>query len=202
MRAHLESRESLESKEQILMFSLDDSTSWDQELKSTEKQRLTGRSPLQSITEVLFLRLPIMESEYERPRSYSYSNSHVRGAYSYNSGYSNNMQLQPYYGGGGGGEGGGPTRPPHELRCYSASYAQTQVGNPYNNQRGSKDMKLRKGKSTSGSCSKSWSFSDPEFQRRKRVASYKMYSVEGKVKGTFRKSLRWIKDRYTQVVHG
>lgn len=202
MRVHLESRESLESKEQILMFSLDDSTSWDQELKSTEKQRLTGRSPLQSITEVLFLRLPIMESEYERPRSYSYSNSHVRGAYSYNSGYSNNMQLQPYYGGGGGGGGGGPTRPPHELRCYSASYAQTQVGNPYNNQRGSKDMKLRKGKSTSGSCSKSWSFSDPEFQRRKRVASYKMYSVEGKVKGTFRKSLRWIKDRYTQVVHG
>lgn len=160
------------------------------------------KMPLQSITEVLFLRLPIMESEYERPRSYSYSNSHVRGAYSYNSGYSNNMQLQPYYGGGGGGEGGGPTRAPHELRCYSASYAQTQVGNPYNNQRGSKDMKLRKGKSTSGSCSKSWSFSDPEFQRRKRVASYKMYSVEGKVKGTFRKSLRWIKDRYTQVVHG
>lgn len=139
-----------------------------------------------------------MESEYDRSRSYSYSHSQAHGSYSFSNG--NNMQLQPYYGGGGGG--GGPTRPPHELRCYSASYAQTQVGNPYNNQVGSKDMKLKKGKSTSGSGSKSWSFGDPEFQRKKRVASYKMYGVEGKVKGTFRKSLRWIKDRYSHVVYG
>ncbi|KAL0327466.1 UNVERIFIED_CONTAM: hypothetical protein Sangu_1824600 [Sesamum angustifolium] len=62
--------------------------------------------------------------------------------------------------------------------------------------------KLKKGKSTGGSTSKSWSITDPEFQRKKRVASYKVYSVEGKVKGTFRKSFRWLKDRYTQVVYG
>ncbi|XP_043806536.1 zinc finger protein 652-B-like [Manihot esculenta] len=84
-----------------------------------------------------------------------------------------------------------------DLRCYSASYAssvyptqsqaQTQVGN--------NDVRFKKGKSASGSVSKSWSFNDPELQRKKRVASYKVYSVEGKVKGSFRKSFRWLKDR-------
>ncbi|KAH0969838.1 hypothetical protein GBA52_028434 [Prunus armeniaca] len=41
---------------------------------------------------------------------------------------------------------------------------------------------------------------DPELQRKKRVASYKMYSVEGKMKGSFRKSFRWLKDKCTQVL--
>ncbi|KAL0394186.1 UNVERIFIED_CONTAM: hypothetical protein Slati_4384800 [Sesamum latifolium] len=63
-------------------------------------------------------------------------------------------------------------------------------------------QKLKKGKSTNGSASKSWSFNDPEFQRKRRVASYKVYSVEGRVKGSFRKSFRWLKDKYTQVVYG
>ncbi|KAG5591226.1 hypothetical protein H5410_041740 [Solanum commersonii] len=65
-----------------------------------------------------------------------------------------------------------------------------------------KDLKLKKGKSTSGSSSKSWNFNDPEFQRKRRVASYKVYSVEGKVKGSLRRSLRWFKDKYTQVLYG
>ncbi|KAJ7966407.1 DUF3511 domain protein [Quillaja saponaria] len=94
------------------------------------------------------------------------------------------MQMESYY---------GPPRP-YDLRSYSASYSQTHVG--------AKDLKLKKGKSTSASSSKSWSLGDPEFQRKKRVASYKMYSMEGKVKGSFRKSFRWLKDRYTQVVYG
>ncbi|CAH8281728.1 unnamed protein product [Eruca vesicaria subsp. sativa] len=42
----------------------------------------------------------------------------------------------------------------------------------------------------------------PELHRKKRVASYKMYSVEGKVKGSFSKSFTWLKHRYTQVVYG
>ncbi|KAJ1442825.1 hypothetical protein SESBI_00706 [Sesbania bispinosa] len=97
------------------------------------------------------------------------------------------MQIESYYG----------TARPYDLRSYSVSYAQTQMG-PNN-----KDLKLKKGKSISrSSISKSWSFADPELQRRKRVASYKMYSVEGKVKGSFRKSFRWLKDRYWQVVYG
>ncbi|XP_043721531.1 uncharacterized protein LOC122668987 [Telopea speciosissima] len=84
----------------------------------------------------------------------------------------------------------------HDLRSYSASYAssahQTQMG---------KEVKLKKAKSTAVS-SKSWSFNDPELQRKKRVASYKVYAVEGKAKGSLRKSFRWLKDRYTQVVNG
>lgn len=99
------------------------------------------------------------------------------------------------------GNGGGM----QDLRCHSASYAssvhptqtqtqtQTQMGN---------DVKFKKGKSTNGSTSKSWSFSDPELQRKKRVASYKVYAVEGKLKGSFRKSFKWLKDRCNSVVHG
>lgn len=89
------------------------------------------------------------------------------------------MQIESYY--------GAPNR------CYSASYAQTQI-----------PPKLKKGKSISAvsSFSKSWTLSDPELQRKKRVASYKMYSVEGKIKGSFRKSFRWLKNKYSQVVYG
>ncbi|WOK96889.1 hypothetical protein Cni_G05597 [Canna indica] len=77
---------------------------------------------------------------------------------------------------------------PHDLRCYSASYASSQVP---------REIKLKKGKSTSGSSSSrsGWGLSDPELQRRKRVAGYKAYAVEGKMKGSLRKSFRWLKDR-------
>ncbi|XP_020224685.1 uncharacterized protein LOC109806632 [Cajanus cajan] len=95
------------------------------------------------------------------------------------------MQMERYH-------GGAPPPRPYDLRSYSVSYAQPQMGP-------NKDLnKMKKGKS----MSKSWSLADPEFQRKKRVASYKMYSVEGKVKGSFRKSFRWLKDRYWQVVYG
>ncbi|XP_022975771.1 uncharacterized protein LOC111476369 [Cucurbita maxima] len=77
----------------------------------------------------------------------------------------------------------------YELRSYSASYAQTQ-------------MEMKKGEKGCGSFPKSWSLSDPEFQRKKRVASYKMYSVEGKMKGSIRNSFRWLKRRCEQVVYG
>ncbi|KAF8040656.1 hypothetical protein BT93_B2780 [Corymbia citriodora subsp. variegata] len=102
---------------------------------------------------------------------------------------SNNMQLQAYHGG------------PHELRGYGAQHAQTN-GNFRGDDKG-RDFKPKKGKGPSGSAaSNSWSIADPEFQRKRRVASYKMYGVEGKVKGSFRKSFRWLKDRYSQVVNG
>ncbi|KAJ0810259.1 hypothetical protein HanPI659440_Chr01g0025051 [Helianthus annuus] len=64
------------------------------------------------------------------------------------------------------------------------------------------DLKLKKGKLVNGLATKQWSFSDPEFQRKKRVAEYKVYSVEGKLIGSFRKSFRWIKDKYNHVVYG
>uniref|UniRef100_A0A803PEM2 Uncharacterized protein n=1 Tax=Cannabis sativa TaxID=3483 RepID=A0A803PEM2_CANSA len=53
--------------------------------------------------------------------------------------------------------------------------------------------KIKKVKSGVGSTSKSWSLNDPELQRKKRVAGYKAYVVEGKMKGSFRKSFKWIK---------
>ncbi|KAK7291827.1 hypothetical protein RIF29_07281 [Crotalaria pallida] len=111
-----------------------------------------------------------------------------------------NMQIETYSGTGVTTSSGG-VHGMQDLRCYSASYAssvhptqtQTQIQN---------DFKFKKGKSTNGSTSKSWSFSDPELQRKKRVASYKVYSVEGKLKGSLRKSFKWIKDRCNRVVHG
>ncbi|KAL8242809.1 hypothetical protein R6Q59_013111 [Mikania micrantha] len=97
-------------------------------------------------------------------------------------------------------------QPPRDFRSYSVSYA-SSYRIPQNNMDivvagTNNDFKLKKGKSTNGSATKSWSFGDPEFQRKKRVAGYKVYSAEGKLKGSFRKSFRWIKDKYIHVVYG
>ncbi|KAJ0488505.1 hypothetical protein HanHA300_Chr12g0433581 [Helianthus annuus] len=52
------------------------------------------------------------------------------------------------------------------------------------------------------SNSKNWSLSDPELQRKKRVASYRVYSMESKMKGSFKKSFGWIKHTYTHLLYG
>lgn len=49
--------------------------------------------------------------------------------------------------------------------------------------------------------SRAW-YSDREMKRRKRIATYKYYSVEGKVKSSFRKSIRWFKNTCSKIVHG
>ncbi|CAM8986336.1 unnamed protein product [Rhodiola kirilowii] len=85
-----------------------------------------------------------------------------------------------------------------DLRSYSTSYAKSP---PPPMQRDENEAKMKKGKGNFGST-KSWVFTDPELQRKKRVASYKGYTLEGKVKGSFRKSFRWVKDSCLQVVHG
>ncbi|XP_022987910.1 uncharacterized protein LOC111485312 [Cucurbita maxima] len=105
------------------------------------------------------------------------------------------MQIESY----NGNEARGPNVSGGDFRSYSASYASS--ANPNQTQM-SNDLKLKKGKSTNGFSSKSWSFNDPEIQRKKRVASYKVYSVEGKVKGSLRKSFRWFKERCSRVVFG
>ncbi|RDX58701.1 hypothetical protein CR513_61976, partial [Mucuna pruriens] len=84
-----------------------------------------------------------------------------------------------------------------DLRCYSVNNASSCA---YQQQIG-KEVKVKKGKSTDARPSKSWSFSDPELQRKKRVAGYKIYAAEGKMKGSLRKSFRWIKNTYTQAVY-
>lgn len=90
------------------------------------------------------------------------------------------------------------------FRSYSVSYKthQSNMDIVVAGSNNTNDFKLKRGKSTKGSTSKSWGFSDPEFQRKKRVAGYKVYSVENKFKGSFRKSFRWIKDKYTHVFYG
>lgn len=110
--------------------------------------------------------------------------------------------MSYYYGNRDSSSAGPPSM--HELRSYSTSYVQPPPPPPPSQPQGnmdfSKDGKMKKSKSrvASSSSSKSWSFSDPELQRKKRVVSYKAYAVEGKMKGSLRKSFRWIKD----VVHG
>lgn len=115
---------------------------------------------------------------YEKPTNYSVPNS------------SNNVTFQ-------------------ELRCYSASYATsaTTTATATQQQLGEVSQipkELKKGKSANASSSSKagWCFSDPEMQRKKRVASYKAYSVEGKIKRSFSKSFRWIKHRYSNMVQG
>ncbi|KAI3708942.1 hypothetical protein L2E82_38553 [Cichorium intybus] len=121
-----------------------------------------------------------------RSRSYSFSDD-------------GDMQIERYYSGTGPKRSNLEDYPPRNFRSYSVSYGPP----PHTNMdlvvaNTTRDFEFKKGKSTA----KSWSFSDPEFQRKKRVASYKVYSVEGKVKGSFRKSFRWLKDKYTHVVYG
>ncbi|KAK9755976.1 hypothetical protein RND81_01G064100 [Saponaria officinalis] len=107
---------------------------------------------------------------------------------------------------------GGGSKPKNmqDLRSYSTSYASTYM--QIHPQQCNKDAKISNGNTSSnykksrgsGSSSsmKGWSLNDPEIQRKKRVVSYKVYAVEGKMKGSFRKSFRWFKSTCSHVVHG
>ncbi|GAB4842576.1 hypothetical protein Ancab_012552 [Ancistrocladus abbreviatus] len=108
-----------------------------------------------------------------------------------------------------------------DLRSYSTSYASDHSAAYGYGQLGIKEeaVKVKKSKSSrvnndasstanynnnnsKSSSSSSWRFSDPELQRKKRVASYKVYAVEGKMKGSLRKSFRWIKNTCSHSVFG
>lgn len=55
----------------------------------------------------------------------------------------------------------------------------------------------------SQSDSKPWSFNvDPESKRKKRIHKYNVYSVEGRVKASVKKGLRWIKNKCSRIVRG
>nr|KYP74219.1 hypothetical protein KK1_006889 [Cajanus cajan] len=60
----------------------------------------------------------------------------------------------------------------------------------------------RASQSGAATAAKPWSFGDPETKRRKRIARYKVYAVEGKVKASLRNGIRWIKDTCSRIVHG
>ncbi|KAK3220467.1 hypothetical protein Dsin_014437 [Dipteronia sinensis] len=114
--------------------------------------------------------------------------------------------------------GGKAPRSMQDLRCYSASNYYNnnyQVGGDHhhhqNNNNSKEIIKMKKSKSNNlgkissfgkSTSTKSWSFNDPELQRKSRVASYKVYAVEGKMKGSLRKSFKWIKNTCTQMING
>jgi hypothetical protein len=43
---------------------------------------------------------------------------------------------------------------------------------------------------------------EAEIQRKKRVASYNVYGVEGRVKGSMKKSFKWFKETCSNAVYG
>lgn len=49
----------------------------------------------------------------------------------------------------------------------------------------------------SGNRDVSGTSGNPELKRRKRVASYNTYAMEGKLKSSFRNSFKWIKSKFT-----
>ncbi|KAG7942925.1 hypothetical protein I3843_15G012000 [Carya illinoinensis] len=56
-----------------------------------------------------------------------------------------------------------------------------------------------------GPCEKGHGFatsSDPELKRKKRIASYNVFTKEGKVKSNVRNSLKWIKGKFSDVRYG
>ncbi|KAJ7963209.1 DUF3511 domain protein [Quillaja saponaria] len=78
------------------------------------------------------------------------------------------MQIESYSGGKAAATN------MQDLRCYSANYTNSSA---CHNQL-SNEVKINKKKRTAGTVSKSRSFNDPELQRKKRVAGYKVYSVD------------------------
>ncbi|KAJ6400997.1 hypothetical protein OIU84_016421 [Salix udensis] len=53
------------------------------------------------------------------------------------------------------------------------------------------------------SSSRPWGgMTDPEMKRKKRIAKYKVYTVEGKVKASLRRGICWIKNKCSKIIHG
>ncbi|CAK9321848.1 unnamed protein product [Citrullus colocynthis] len=55
--------------------------------------------------------------------------------------------------------------------------------------------------SSKSSTKKSW-WKKPEMKRRRRVAKYKLYAVEGKVKSSIKKGIRWFKTKCSRIISG
>ncbi|KAL2231276.1 UNVERIFIED_CONTAM: hypothetical protein Sindi_1722000 [Sesamum indicum] len=55
---------------------------------------------------------------------------------------------------------------------------------------------------TNPRTSRPWHGGREELKRKKRIAKYKLYAAEGKVKDSFRKGLSWMKRTCSKIVHG
>jgi hypothetical protein len=99
------------------------------------------------------------------------------------------MQIEPpYY---GGGVGGGARPDCLRSYSYSAGAGGGAISSSYQYEHDGSSSK-------SSPSSKRWLWlalgGDPDTDRKRRVASYKAYAAEGRVKGSLRKSFKWIKD--------
>lgn len=125
--------------------------------------------------------------------------------------------------------GAGPT-PGLNLRCYSASYAasykpfsdgaaqakgpNTTTAAPTWCSAGRRSLNLRSytpsfsalvdndAPAPAKTAAAAPDDADAELQRKKRLVAYKVYDVEGKVKGSVRRSVKWIKVKCSRAVYG
>lgn len=56
--------------------------------------------------------------------------------------------------------------------------------------------------SFNGPSNKGPSFTDPEIKRKKRVASYNFFTMEGKLKSSVRDRFKWIKTKFSEIRYG
>ncbi|CAN8239538.1 unnamed protein product [Cochlearia groenlandica] len=90
-------------------------------------------------------------------------------------------------------------QPPAMQRSYST----TTSYSPHKNPTMVRDSISSKSKRSNDKVKKgSKSLCEAEIQRKKRVAAYNVYAVEGKVKGTMRKSFKWFKETCSNAVYG
>ncbi|CDY68148.1 BnaA07g38930D [Brassica napus] len=90
--------------------------------------------------------------------------------------------------------------PPVMMRSYSAS-----TYSPYKNPTTvrDRDSPNSKSKRRTSKAKKGYKgLCEAEIQRKKRVAGYNVYGVEGKVKGSMKKSFKWFKETCSNAVYG
>ena len=116
------------------------------------------------------------------------------GGYRSKSYASGRMQIEPYTGG---------ARPDFRSLSYGGGGASYQYQYEYGAGLGQVTTVVEEEEVKRSKSKRRWlALGDPDMERKRRVAAYKAYAMEGKVKGSFRKSFRWIKDRYLHLVYG
>ncbi|CAK9145194.1 unnamed protein product [Ilex paraguariensis] len=56
--------------------------------------------------------------------------------------------------------------------------------------------------SRSSQVAKPWGFNDPEMKRKKRIAKYKVYTIEGRFKASIKNGIRWMKNKCSAIIPG
>lgn len=90
-------------------------------------------------------------------------------------------------------------QPPVMMRSYS-----TSTYSPHKNPTTVRDDSNSKSKRSSNSKVKKGlkGLCEAEIQRKKRVAAYNVYGVEGRVKGSMKKSFKWFKETCSNAANG